>query len=284
MKYINFLILIITLSCSNNKTKSNNKNILEQNIDTISYNYSGFNNGLKLDLLSNGTFINEKYLFGCTGGGERKKVFGTYKLDSIKLKLIPKKVEFTQYPMDMESKPITIKVAYGIDSLNIKTEYQIVTWENKKYLLSDFYDLSWSIEKENDYIRFADYLNSGFEPKTSGMYLVNRTKDSITSEFDLSQIPKKWQKYFLKEPISAKIKSIKKVIDKEDNENFWWQIELNKGEDNGMNSRLTMTTKDDMFFMDIDSVLKNSSYGRYHMPDFTPDKYPIGTELRTKWK
>ncbi len=277
MKYINFLLVLITLSCSNTKTKSNHKNIPEQNIDTISYHYSGFNNGLKLDLLSDGTFVNEKYLFGCTGGGERKKVFGTYKFDSVKLILIPQKVEFIQYPMDMESEPTTTKVTYGIDSLTIKTEYQIVTWGNKKYLLSDFYDSVWSSEKENDYIRFADYSNSGFEPKTSGRYLVKGTEDSITSEFDLGQIPEKWQKYFLKEPITAKIKSIRKVIDQEDHENFWWQIELNKGEDHGVYSRLTMTTKDDMFFIDIDSVLKNSSYGKYYMPDFTPDKYPIGT-------
>lgn len=263
---------------------SDGKKNINPNIDTLRYSYSGFNNGLRLDLLSDGRFINEKYVFGCTGGGERKKVFGTYKIDSLNLKLIPEKIELTEYPFEMESQPETSNFNYGIDSLKIKTEFQIVTWENKEYLLSDFYDYGWSLDKENDYMRFADYVNSGLEPETSGMYLVNRTKDSITAKFDLSQIPEKWQKYFLKEPISAKIKSIRKVIDKEDNENFWWRIELNKGEDNGMNSRLTMTTKDEMFFMDIDSVLKNSSYGRYYMPDFTPDKYPIGTELRTKWK
>ena len=255
-----------------------------QNIDTLRYSYNGFNNGLQLDLLSNGTFINEDYLFGCTGGGERKKVFGTYKMDSTNLKLIPNKVEFTEYPMDMESKPIKTNINYGIDSLKIKTEFQIVTWENKKYLLSDFYDFGWSLDKENDYIRFADYLNSGLEPKSSGRYLVTEIKDTLKTEFDLKQIPEKWQGYFLKEPVSAKIRKIKKITDPNDKENISWQIELDKGTRDRMNNRLTLETKNGDFFIEVDSVLTTRSFGKYYMPDFTAEKYPIGTELRTKWK
>ena len=284
MKYINIFILFLIFSCSNNKTKSNDEKNVVQNIDTLRYSYNGFNNGLQLDLLSNGTFINEDYLFGCTGGGERKKVFGTYKMDSANLKLIPNKVEFTEYPMDMESKPIKTNINYGIDSLKIKTEFQIVTWENKKYLLSDFYDFGWSLDKENDYIRFADYLNSGLEPKSSGRYLATEIKDTIKTEFDLKQIPEKWQNYFLKEPIKAKIKSLKKITDPNDEEYFWWEIELDKGSNDGMNKRLSMNTEDDMIFFDIDSVLNNRSFGKYYMPDFTTEKYPIGTELRTNWE
>ncbi|SFJ67026.1 hypothetical protein SAMN05443431_1164 [Olleya namhaensis] len=284
VKYINILILLLIFSCSNNKTKSNDEKNVIPNIDTLRYSYNGFNNGLKLDLLSNGTFINEDYLFGCTGGGERKKVFGTYKMDSVNLKLIPNKVEFTEYPMDMESKPITTNVNYGIDSLKIKTEFQIVSWENKKYLLSDFYDFGWSLDKENDYIRFADYLNSGLEPKSSGRYLATEIKDTIKTEFDLKQIPEKWQSYFLKEPVSAKIRKIKKITDPKDIENISWLIELDKGKKDRMNNRLTLETKDGDFFIEVDSVLTNRSFGKYYMPDFTTEKYPIGTELRTKWE
>ena len=114
--------------------------------------------------------------------------------------------------------------------------------------------------------------------------LVNKTKDSVKSGFNLNQIPSKWQEHFLKAPISAKIKSIKKIINQNDSEHFWWQIELDKGENDGMNNHLTMTTEDNMLFIDIDSVLNNRSFGQYHMPDFMPKKFPIGTELKTKWK
>lgn len=276
--------MLLIFSCSNDKTKPNNEKNIIQDIDTLKFSYNGFNNGLRLDLLSDGSFINENYLFGCTGGGERKKVFGTYKMDSVNLKLIPQKIEYTEYPMDMESKPKTTNIIYGIDSLKIKTEFQILNWENKKYLLSDFYDYDWSLDKENDYIRFADYLNSGLEPKSSGMYLVTEIKDTIKTEFDLKQVPKKWQGYFLKEPVSAKIRKIKKITDQNDKENISWQIELDKGKRDRMNNRLTLETKDGEFFIEIDSVLINRSFGITYMYDFSPIKFPVGTELRTKWE
>ncbi|SHF90213.1 hypothetical protein SAMN05444344_1970 [Tenacibaculum mesophilum] len=288
LKHINILLLFLIFSCSNNKTKLNDDNNLAQSIDTIRYSYDGFNNGSRLDLLSDGRFINEKYVFGCTGGGERKKVFGTYKMNNINLKLNPKTIELTEYPIeypfDSKSKPKTTNINYGVDSLKIKTEFQIVTWENNKYLLSSFYDYDWSLEKENDYIRFANYLNIGLEPSTSGMYLSKKSKDSIKSEFNLKQIPEKWQEFFLTQPISAKIKSFKKITDPYDKENYWWEIELDKGNNDKMNNRLSMTTKDDMIFLEIDSVLTNRSFGAYRLPDFDHEKYPIGTELRTKWK
>tara|TARA_R110002012_G_C11657571_1_gene611894 strand:+ start:2703 stop:3557 length:855 start_codon:yes stop_codon:yes gene_type:complete len=284
VKYIQILILIFIFSCSNNKTKSNDQEFDSQKIDTLRYGYNGFNNGLQLDLLSDGHFINENYLFSCFGGGERKKVFGTYKMDSLKLTLNPERIEFIEYPEEMESKPKTTKINYGIDSLKIKTEFQVIKWENNEYLFSEFFDSGWSLEKENDYIRFADYINSGLEPETSGMYLVRKTKDSITSEFDLKQIPEKWQSYFLKEPVSAKIKYIKKVVDPNDEENISWLIEMDKGKNDRMNNRLTLETKDGEFFIEVDSVLTNRSFGMTYMYDFTPKKFPIGTELRTKWK
>lgn len=284
MKQINILLLFLLFSCSNNKTKSNSETNSSQNIDTLRYSYSGFNNGLRLDLLSDGRFIHENYLFSCTGGGERKRVFGTYKMDSVNLTLIPEKIEFIEYPMEMELKQTTTHIKYGIDSLKIKTEFKIVNWETNKYLLSDIYDFGWSLDKENDFIRFADYVNIGLEPKSSGMYLSNKSKDSVKSKFDLKKIPEKWRVYFLKKPISAKIKNFKKITDPNDKENFWWEIELDKGKNDGMNKRLSMSSQDGMLFFELDSVLSLSSFVKYHMPDFTPKKYPIGTELRTKWE
>ncbi|MDP2160889.1 MAG: hypothetical protein Q8K02_10430, partial [Flavobacterium sp.] len=169
-------------------------------------------------------------------------------------------------------------------SLKIKTEFIVVKSETNKYLLSDFYDFGFGFEKENDFIRFADYVNIGFEPETSGMYLSNKSKDSVKSKFDIKKIPEKWQAYFLKKPISAKIKNFKKITDPNDKEYFWWKIELDKGKNDGMNERLSMSSQDHMLFFEIDSVLSTSSFVKYHMPDFKPEKYPIGTEVRTKWE
>ena len=281
MKYL-ILLSFLIFSC----TSKRDSKLEKQNIDTLKYSYKGFNNGRQLYLISNGEFISEDYLLGCTGGGERKKVFGTYKIDSSDtyLTLNPTLVELTEYPIERGVKPIITTIKHNIDSLKIKTNYKILKWEQNRYLFSDTYDVKWSFEEENDYIRFAYNLNSGREPKVSGAYLVNKTKDSITSNFDLNQIPKKWKRFFLKKPISAKIKAIKKIIYSKEENDVFWLLELNKGENDLINNRLTLKTKDGNLFIEIDSVLKHKSFGRTYIPDFSPKKYPIGTELRTKWE
>uniref|UniRef100_UPI004049D55C hypothetical protein n=1 Tax=Flavobacterium sp. TaxID=239 RepID=UPI004049D55C len=284
MKYLNLLLFILIASCAQNNTESKNEQKNSKNIDTLKFSYSGFNAGQKLYLLTNGHFINDDYYFSCFGGGERNKVFGTYKMDSLSLTLFPETIEFTEYPIEMEVKPKVTKMKYGVDSLKIKTNFQVVRWENTKYLLSEVYYENWKSEQQNDYMRFADYLNNGYEPETSGNYLVHKTKDSITSAFDVKQIPEKWQSYILKEPIIAKIKSIQKIIDPNDQENIYWKIELDKGKNDRVNNRLTFTTQDGEFFMEVDSILSNKSFGKTYFYDFTPKKFPIGTELRTKWK
>jgi hypothetical protein len=283
MKYINILISILILSCSNDKSNSNDTRFVS-NIDTLSYSYNGYNNGSKLDLLSDGRFINEIYYYSCYGGGEKKLFFGTYKVDGANLTLKPVSIEFTEYPENRELKLKITKIKYGVDSLKIKTEFKIVKWENNRYLLSDYFDFGWNIEKENDYLRFAEYLNLGLEPRMSGMYLVNKISDSITSEFDLNQIPLAWQSYFLKEPVSAKIKSIKKINNPKDKENISWLIEFDKGERDFINDRLSFQTQDGEYSIEVDSVLEKSSFGTMYMYDFSPKKMPIGTELRTKWE
>lgn len=268
-------------SCSDINKKSDSNISNEQIIDTLKYSSNSPNINLKLELLSDGRFIYKIADFGCIGGGEIKTFFGRYKMDSLYLNLIPENIEYSKYSEKIELKPDITLLKYGIDSLKIKTDFKIITWENNKYLLSEFYDFEWNAQKENDYIRFADYLNSGLEPQFSGMYLTKKTEDTIRTEFDLNKIPEQWQSYFLKEPLSVKIKNIKKISDEDNNT---WQIELDKGYKDQITDRITFTTQNGEFFINVDSVLKNRSFGITHIYDFSPDKYPIGTELKTKWE
>ncbi|EDP94848.1 hypothetical protein U8527_08010 [Kordia algicida OT-1] len=284
MKYIAILLLFTIFSCSNHNHKLQNETKRNQQIDTVKYSYSVFNHGKRLFLLSDGSFMNEVYTFSCSGSGFHKKVSGTYKIDSISLSLFPQKIALTTYSFDRKVKPTKVQLDYGVDSLKIKTEFKIIHWETKTYLLSETYDYDYSEDEENDFMRFADYVNIGFEPKTSGMYLSHKEKDTFTSAFDMQQIPEKWQKYFLKKPIVTKIKNLKKVYDSEDSTYFFWEIELDKGKNDGMTKRLSFTTKDDMISLDIDSITNNSSFGKHFDPDFITKDYPIGTELRTKWE
>ncbi|MFY7944710.1 MAG: hypothetical protein ACOVNZ_09005 [Crocinitomicaceae bacterium] len=278
-----FLLLALTFSCSKKNTKSNDKSIIPGNLDTLKYAYRGFNDGLQLDLLSDGCFIYEYHFFGCLGGGKVLKVFGAHEKDSLKLILNPESVELILYPQDMEKEPITSKMKYGIGSFKIKTEFQSVYWENNEYLLSEQFDFGWWLEEENDYIRFAGYFNQGLEPKSNGMYLVRKFNDSMRSEFDVKQLPEKWQPYFFKEPVIARVKHIRKIVNPYHKEYFNWQIELDKGASDKIYKMLMMKTKDGAFRIEIDSVLKNSSFGMVYRHDFTPEMLPIGTEFRSQW-
>ena len=278
--------MILTFSCSEEKAKSTKDYAIVQKIDTLKYAYNGFNNGLKLDLLSDGSFINENYVFSCFGGGERKKVFGTYTMDSTQLTLFPEKVQFIEYFDEMESKPKLTKVPYGTDSLKIKTNFKILTWNKTKYLFSDSFDYGWEPDLENDFIRFADYLNSGLEPNDHGMYLVSENKEIevIENEFDLNQIPNDWRCYFLENPISAKTISIKKTNHPFIEESTTWKVELNKGEDDGIMVGLSFEAEDGNFLMEITKVSKNRSYGYFYYDELDDKNLPIGMELRTKWE
>lgn len=267
--------------CSDVNKKSDYDISNEQKIDTLKYYSNSPNINLKLELLSDGRFIYKYSYFGCIGVGEIKRYFGKFKWDSINLKLYPENIEYSKYSEKIELKPEITQLKYGIDSLKIKTDFKIITWEKNKYLLSEFYDLEWNSQKENDYIRFAEFLNLGLEPQFSGMYLTKKTDDTIHTKFDLNKIPDKWKSYFLKEPVSVKIQNIKKISD-ENNDS--WQIELDKGYKDQITNRLTFTTQNGEFFINVDSVLTNKSFGITQIYDFSPDKYPIGTELKTKWE
>lgn len=285
MKVIFLFLLSLILGCSKNSIKANIQKSDNKHIDTITYSYKGYAQGIRLDLLSDGSFVNENFFYASDGWGRKKIAYGTFKIDDVNLILTPIDIEYIEYSED-DIEPIVSKLKYGIDSLKIKTEYQIVTWENNKYLLSDNYDPFWSLEKENDYIMFANYLNSGLEPKRSGRYLANKVQDSVSSIFDLNQIPLKWREYFLDKPIKAKIKEVRKVVlnDKNFGDYEIWIAVLDKGYKDKINTRLSFKNKKGEILIGIDSVLANSSFGRIIHIDSVSEEVLINSELRTKWE
>ncbi len=256
------------MSCSSETNNSNTEKTAIQKIDTLKYSYHGFNNGQWLALASNGNFINETYQYGCFGGGERKIVYGTYNMDSVLVQLFPKKVEFITYLEDEDLIPIKSQFKYGNDSLKIKTEYHVINWDSKTYLLSESYDYGWNSVNRNDFIRFADYINSGLEPAMSGKYLTNSSTKAVDPVFDFEQIPEAWQKYFLKEPISAKIIGLGKDYSPDDENHFWWKVEINKGSKHGIYKGISLSTKDNGLYFEIDSVFNDCSFGKFHHSNF----------------
>jgi len=253
-----------------------------QNIDTAYYSYGGFNCSFKLMLMSNGEFIDAVHSFSCIGGGSTlTKTYGKYVIeDSTLLTLFPVSIETLEYIDYNTITPKITKSNYIDKSRKINTQFRIIKWNLSTYIMNETY-----YDSENDIIRFADNFNSGDEPKYHGRYFVSENKklDTLKNELDLNQIPEKYHSYFLKTPIIAKIKSAKKIFDKHYQGETGWLIEIDKGSTSNVSNRLTFKIKTGGLSLDIDSVSSACSFGYYDY-DFSLDRFPIGTELRTKWE
>ncbi len=286
-KYIIIILSIFTISCS--EKKSNTEDLVTLKIDTLKYSYSGFNNGFDLLLFNNQKFEFIDYVYGCTGGGQNKKVFGEYKIDSTKLTLIPKNIKLLIIPYDsfeFEGNTEKVETKYGPDSLKIKTKYDLINWGNYKYLLSEEFSLIGE-EHINDFHRFSENYNSGYEPKNSGRYLkmVAKEIDTVTKELNLRSIPLKWRNLFLSEPIISQVNRLTVTTSKRDNELKIWEVGINRGIQDNVRKGMEFTDESGDFSVKIDSVGEKNSFGLAYVYDFE-DNISIkkGSELRTKWK
>ncbi|OBQ45937.1 hypothetical protein JJL45_11710 [Tamlana sp. s12] len=286
-KYIIIILSIFIISCSNKQ--SNNKELITEKIDTLKYSYNGFNNGFDLLLFSNKKFEFIDYVYGCTGGGQNKKVFGEYKIDSTKLTLIPKNIKLLITPFDsfeFEGNTKKIETKYGPDSLKIKTKYNLINWGRHKYLLSEELALVGE-EHINDFHRFSENYNSGYEPRNSGKYLkmVSEKVDTTGSELNLNNLPQKWKKLFLSKPIISLINKITTTTSKRDNELKIWKVEINRGIKDNVRKGMEFTDESGNFSLKIDSVGQKNSFGLAYVYDFEKNiSIKKGSELRTKWK
>ncbi|WP_196888415.1 hypothetical protein [Aureivirga sp. CE67] len=260
MKNIYLLpLLILLFSCSETKIKP--KKSIER-IDTTSYNYKGFNNELNLDLYSNNTFQFVEYWYGCTGGGEYKKFYGSYLINGNQLLLKPDSAHIESLPYPRRNNPIIKKVTQIDDSLKFKTKYHLMEWNNTSYALSEqSFNNNLFFEVENDLENFINYYNNGYEPKNHGRYLT-RTLDTLKTaiDFDKNLLPEKYRNHIFNQPLQAKIISIKKIINP--NYESYYLIELDKGKSSNVNYFLKFIDKNKKHIVTIDSLTENSSFGK----------------------
>jgi len=276
------LIIIVVLFSLINCVNKNTQITTEKLNDTLIYNYKGFNNGMKLYLLGN-KFKYEQFSYGCTGGGESSNITGKFKISKNKLHLEPDSVKIKVLEFDSHSKFKTYNLKYKNDSLKIKTEYDIINWNNIQYLISSQknenfrthqqiltidYDIDSVLYKRNDYHELADFVNWGDEPKEHGRYLTQIKKDvDTTKKFEINKIPKKWRNLFLEYPVIAKI--TKFGTEKRSYEYFENDIEeyyvnivtLNKGSEDKVRVGMMFFNKSNEKFIKIISVSKNNSNG-----------------------
>ena len=279
-----FRILLISLifGCKNRTYISDSNEI----IDTLKYSYKGFNNGGSLYLLNNGKFIHKKFVYGCTGGGEIKQIFGDYKREKSDLILNEKRIELEKLPIGFNEKSKILKLNFVPDSLKLNNKFKIINWNNFEYLLSENITEGWSLRELNDFNRFSDNYNSGYEPENSGMYLRMQIDSLKTNEkLNLNQIPAKWRNLFLQEPIKTKIVGYRRKTEIIENEDYiYWLVEIDKGKNQNIRKFLDFKRKNEYNLFTIDSVLGNKSYIKIYDHTFQNKMdLKIGEELRTKW-
>lgn len=296
------LLFIIFWSC-NNERKSTNFQDESNKIDTISFEYEGFNSGIILNLFSNGKFYYENYGYGCTGGGENEKVYGEYTMNNQKLILHPDSINIGIIPFTRHNNPIIQNLKYGADSLKVKTKYDILKWNNTYYLLSEERDSlfrNWypmiiyddieyinEIKKWNDYYEFADFYNSGLEPRSHGKYLTrtdSNINDTLTTELDMKNINEKWRYLFLEKPITGRVIKLKKNKKRDPNVVDNYLVEIDKGSLDGVNIGVVIFKRKDFDdYIKIIKVFPNKSIGFFYQDD-NVKKLKVGDTVKSSWR
>ncbi len=134
----------------------------------------------------------------------------------------------------------------------------------------------------NDYYEFADFYNSGYEPKSHGRYLTQNFEvknDSTFDNLDLNEINIKWRNLFLRRPITAKITKVTKNLS-EDNVIESFLVEIDKGRKDGVIAGLTVLSRENLDdYIEIVEVHNEKSIGFCYLNE---NKYGVGDIVKTK--
>lgn len=290
-------ISIMLLSCKHIDGVNNSG--FEKSIDTIKYDFKGFNIGIKLYLLSNETFYYENYGSACMGGGESEKVYGKYKNTQTDIQLYPDSLKIVIIPYNRHDKPIISKQVYGSDSLRIKTHYKIISRDSYEYLISeepshlfrnwlswyreDFKNYNMVKRNWNDYYELAYFINTGLEPQSQGMYLrrkLNSDTNSTKIKIGLSEIDTPWKSLFLEQPITAQIKKVTKIVSKEESD--YYILEIDKGSNQGIQLGVVIFNRKDFNdHIEIVDVFPDKSIGYCYKNE---KEIRVGDTVKTKWE
>ncbi len=298
-RLILLVILISNIQCHHDERYLENKKFFN-NSDTLIFKQKGFNSGMELLLTNKGDFNYMNHWAGCVGGGEQKSVNGTFKLKNNSLILFPDSIRISTFPFSGHSDPTTKVYKYTSDSLQIKTKFDILKWNNITYLLSPEKEVMFKyhmpifivgidneneVNNRNEYYEFAMNYNSGYEPEFHGKYLIridNPNKDSINPNLDLKKIPKEWRSLFLKNPISATVTKLdKRVIKYIEDEKYNFEqklVYINKGKKDSVINGLTFSNKNNS--VTIIKVFEDESIGV--ADDIPNSEIKIGTILKTR--
>ncbi len=266
-------LLLFIFSCKERSSTLSN----QKKNDTTTYTYNGYHNFMKLMLFSNKKF---KYTYQDHPELGQFKVTGNYVKFDKSISLKPLDYEKCIYVESNDT--FRFNCTKLKNGHKIKTQYDILEWKNNNYLLSEESDFIHTVNGENDdYQRFINYYNQGFEPIKHGKYLISKTKKTNDLELDKDVFPKKYRKLLLDKPIIANIISIDKKED--DKSSFYLEIKIDKGANDNVSVGLTFLDDNDSCYITITNVLKNESIGRTGYYGDISEVCNLKQELRTRW-
>lgn len=209
-------MLGITLSCctssqSTDFTISEESELQAEVVElTEEYQLKGFNHGMFIRLFSDGSFSNEVYSWGCTGGGYQKIVSGEYAELGNRLEFEPLTTVFNEYS-DMDELTTDTVDYYHSDSTKIQPIYYKVSLGGENLLISNekFDEHNETFYKSSSFVELANGFNSGRDVFLKKQLLA--TRDTIFQAKSLempSEIPDEWREYFLSSPIDCNVVSV----------------------------------------------------------------------------
>jgi hypothetical protein len=261
-KNLKIIVIIIMMSCS-----PENRVVREV---SGTYNISGFNSHVKLEVRDNGTFTHEADLWSCVGGGDVRRIHGSYRIEDSILTLVPESlVNVTYRGFDKSDFKKDSAKYYSSDSTYLKKEYHIFRWDKSIYLLSEENFNAWGFEShENDFEKFSNYYNSGYEPGRSGSYFVRNSNGSEHSrKLDTEKLPARFRRRFLKQPIVAEIVEVTKIKIAGDSgvSQLVNSYKINRGKRDGVMEKMDFYGNDGCCIIRIAETGDTSSVGHIYL-------------------
>lgn len=278
---IKLAFVLLAISC-----RQNDPAVYDQVIGV--YETFGFGEGRKLELKENKQFSFESSTFSCMGGGEVRKIKGTYHVEEDKVTLIPKYVinEILE-----GRKPYTITSSDSStfqisDTLYIIKEYTIFTWDSLTYLFSEAQYNEWGYHRdENDYERLANDYNAGYKDYFNGPYFFKGPKENPPqSKLPIDRLPSRYQKRFLQKPVTGEVLQTKdiEIIEYNDTRTVH-QYLINRGRKDGVMEKMRFHGMDGECEIYITQVDETTCIGwAYKRIDY-PNDCKKGCRVSTSW-
>ncbi|WP_055446498.1 hypothetical protein [Lacinutrix mariniflava] len=189
------LVIILFYSLLSCKEKAEKK-LETKKIDTLLYSYKHHHGFMKLILFSDKKFKFINQVHQELGISETT---GTYIHENNVLNLQPllcKECEFNE--VNEIYKLVCDTIEFSCLKLQVKTNYFTFNWKNNDYLLSEESDQIQEVGKnQNDFNRFINNYNEGYEPTDHGRYLISKTNKIINKELPIDSFPEKYRNLFL---------------------------------------------------------------------------------------